>query len=171
MVAKYTAVVVPLASRSRHQRRISRAREIYVRVASFERKSASLQPLLERQVERQSQLRPLRRVHVQIDETRQQVLTGFERQQRAGRPVSLHQGSALRVRAKDRLNHPLGIDRDQRVRQELELAALGRMQRRSQKCAVDSGCRDHAGMGTCCKKSTNTRAATSASSALMVSKG
>jgi len=51
-----------------------------------------LQPVLERQLERQTQLGPLRRMHMQIDETRQQILPFAQDEERTGRSELLKQG-------------------------------------------------------------------------------
>ena len=96
--------------------RIDGRRKGLVAVVGFQRKRVLLQPGFQRHIERPAELRPLRRMEVQVDKSGEQQPPGFKCHQRAvsfcpfkssivaGETESQHIG-----------NHAVGVDGDQRV--------------------------------------------------------
>ena len=112
-----------------HQGRVDGTGEVDVRVTALERKRRLLQPVLERQVQRAAELRPLRGVHVQVDQTRQEE-AGAARGHRVG-PRSCHRhrlrmtGRRRRRHARDRARR---VHLDERVLEHDEGVRGGRVQ-------------------------------------------
>ena len=122
--------------------RAARIREVLI--ACLEGKRISLQPFLEWQVERQSELRPLGRMHMKIDETRQQVLAFLESHQGASLAMARrHDRRPRRVLAIERLDLPGAAHLDQHGREKLDPAARRRVQRVAEKCSRRRRCRSH----------------------------
>ncbi len=80
-----------------HEGVVAAAREAEIGVAGLEREGAGAQPRVERQVERLAQLRPLRRVDVQIDEAGQQQLGRRELEEMAAAASFLPQPHVVAV--------------------------------------------------------------------------
>ena len=103
----------------------------HIGVTGFKRKGIFLQPDLERDVERAAELRILRRVNMQIDETRQQI-RAFRQPHKLAcdlLPVLLL-GVIVVVRAKDGKDCAVFADGNQRIPKKIDFAALGRMKAR-----------------------------------------
>ncbi|OIQ68908.1 hypothetical protein GALL_494940 [mine drainage metagenome] len=103
----------------------------HISVASFQRKGIFLQPDLERDVERAAELRVLRRVNMQVDESRQQIGAFRQGHKLAGGllPVLLLIVVVV-VRAKDGKNCAVMADGNQGILKNIDFAALGRMEAR-----------------------------------------
>ncbi len=116
-----------------HQRLVDPLGVGGIGIPRLQRKRELLQPFLERQVQRLAQLWPLRRMHVQIDHSRQHILLRSECDQ------CPHRGQARRLRDDQRRvvwmycrDGAMGRDDDEGIVHELQLAALRRMQEGSQ---------------------------------------
>ena len=93
--------------------------------------------MLERQIQRQAELRQLRRMHVEVDQSRQQDLIRTERNQAAGRgePRGRRPGVG-RPLGMNGLYAAVGAGHDQRVAKVLQTAAHRRVQRVAEECAL-----------------------------------
>ena len=74
-----------------HERAVNPVREGEVGISGFERESAGLKPVIERQVQGLAELRPLRRVDVEVDQTGEEILVRAQFK-KAAAPAGLRHG-------------------------------------------------------------------------------
>jgi hypothetical protein len=116
------------------ERRIDTGRESGIGVARLERKRVFLQPILERQIEREPELRPLRRVHVQVDESGQEIRARAQRHQGPCGRMPRGRGRAIGSLGPENGRDPaVRIAFEQRVRETLEQTAARGVHSRREK--------------------------------------
>src|SRR5271168_1821183 len=83
-------------------------------------------------------------MHVQVDETGEQVLAIAERHKAPRRAMACRYGSRLRsIPAMDRLDNAAAVRLDQDAGKELDPAARGCVQRVAEKCSLQVRYRGH----------------------------
>ena len=114
---------------------ITMAREGGIGISRFEREGVFLQPYLERNVECAAELRVLRRMDMQIDETRQKIRAVRQGHKHARRRLLLLiLRVVLIIGAMDGNNGAIIADRNQGILEEIDLAESGGMKARCNEC-------------------------------------